>query len=194
MNAALQPRMTLAAFLDWEPRQPVKYEFDGFQPIAMIGGTSEHAAIQRNLIGLLYNGLRGHRCQVFGSELKIQAWHAIRYPDAFVVCAPVPPGSLRVTEPMIVFEVLSDSTSQTGRLDKNQEYRDTPSIQRYVMLEQTAMAATVFNRQGADWVGHFHIGDTILDLPEIGLTLRLSDLYEGAKLPPRAPDDSGEKP
>ena len=90
MSAVLQAPMTLDAFLDWENRQEVKYEFDGFQPVAMTGGTAAHAMIQRNLIGLLHNRLRGHRCQVFGSELKIQAGHSIRYPDAFVVCSPVP--------------------------------------------------------------------------------------------------------
>jgi hypothetical protein len=70
MNAALKPAATLKAFLDWESRQEVKYEFDGFQPVATTGGTAAHAAIQRNLIGLLYNRLRGHRYQAFDSELN----------------------------------------------------------------------------------------------------------------------------
>lgn len=37
--------MTLAAFLEWEERQELRYEFDGFQPVAMTGGTAEHSAI-----------------------------------------------------------------------------------------------------------------------------------------------------
>jgi hypothetical protein len=49
MSAVLQPPMTLAALLDWENRQETKYEFDGFQPVAMTGGTAAHASIQRNL-------------------------------------------------------------------------------------------------------------------------------------------------
>jgi hypothetical protein len=109
----------------------------------MTGGTWTHAAIQRNLIGLLYNCLRGHRCQAFGSELKIQTGYSIRYPDAFVVCSPATPGALVVTDPVIVFEILSESTSYIDRIDKNREYRGTSSIQRYVILEQTKPAATV---------------------------------------------------
>jgi hypothetical protein len=31
--------MTLEAFLGWESRQEIKYEFDGFRPVAMTGGT-----------------------------------------------------------------------------------------------------------------------------------------------------------
>ncbi len=38
MGVALNERMTLAAFLDWESRQEFKYEFDGFAPVAMVGG------------------------------------------------------------------------------------------------------------------------------------------------------------
>jgi Uma2 family endonuclease len=184
MSAVLQAPMTLAAFLDWESRQQIKYEFDGFQPAAMTGGTEVHAAIQRNLIGLLYNRLRGHRCRAYGSELKIQAGQSIRYPDVFVVCSPIPSGrTLVVTDPVIVFEILSESTSTTDRIVKNQEYRNTPSIQRYVILEQTTMAATVFDRTADDWVGHLQIGETVLALPEIGAELAMSDIYEGVVFP-----------
>jgi Uma2 family endonuclease len=151
MSPVLQAPTTLAAFLDWESRQEIKYEFDGFQPVAMTGGTEVHAAVQRNLIGLLYNRLRGHRCRAYGSELKILAGDSIRYPDVFVVCSPLPPGrTLVVNDPVIVFEILSESTSTTDRIVKNQEYRNTPSIRRYIILEQTTMAATVFDRAADD--------------------------------------------
>ena len=49
MNIALRKPIGVEAFLDWEERQELRYEFDGFRPIAMTGGTSEHSAIQRNL-------------------------------------------------------------------------------------------------------------------------------------------------
>ena len=43
MNVALRQRMSLAEFLAWEERQELRYEFDGFQPYAMVGGTAAHA-------------------------------------------------------------------------------------------------------------------------------------------------------
>ena len=52
MNVALRKAMTLAEFLAWEERQPLRHEFDGVQPIAMTGGTVAHAGIQRNLATL----------------------------------------------------------------------------------------------------------------------------------------------
>ncbi len=179
--------MTLAAFLEWEQLQEDRYEFDGLNVVAMTGGTWNHAAIQRNLIGLLYNRLRGHRCQAFGSELKIQSRHSIRYPDAFVTCSPVPPGALVAADSVIVLEILSESTSYTDRIEKNREYRDTPSIQRYVILEQLKPAATVYSGMGETWAVEVLVGEAVLALPEIDTSLSLGDIYEGIAFPPAAP-------
>ena len=57
MNAPLRQRMTLEQFLAWEARQPEKWEFDGFQLVAMVGGTSEHSTIQHNLHRAIGNRL-----------------------------------------------------------------------------------------------------------------------------------------
>jgi hypothetical protein len=59
MNIALSRPMSLVEFLGWEDRQPLRYEFDGFQPIAMTGGTRAHAGIQRNLAISIDGRLRG---------------------------------------------------------------------------------------------------------------------------------------
>jgi Uma2 family endonuclease len=176
--------MTMDEFLVWEAEQQFKYEFDGFQPVAMTGGTAAHAILQRNVIGTLHNGLRGHRCRVIGSELKIEVVGRIRYPDAFILYAPVPPDTQVATEPVVIFEILSKTTASTDWVEKNREYRDTPSVQRYVILEQARMAVAVFSRDGGTWAPEFLIGDTELALPEVGLTLKLADLFEGALAEP----------
>jgi len=61
MSVAVRHRMTTDEFLAWEEQQELRWEFNGFAPVAMTGGTAGHSAIQRNLI------------RVAGS---------IRYPDA----------------------------------------------------------------------------------------------------------------
>ncbi len=182
MDVALRKPMSLSEFLDWEERQELRYEFDGFQPDAMTGGTYNHALIQGNLITALGIRLRGKPCRVIGSELKISVAGSIRYPNAFVLCSSVPRDATVVTDPVVVFEVLSSSTAATDRIVKNQEYRDTPSIQRYVMLEQDQQAATVFARNGDDWVGHVVSGNVVLDMPEIGISTALAELYQGVEL------------
>ncbi len=113
----------------------------------------------------------------------------IRYPDASISCSEqVAPELARlgvVHAPVVVFEVLSECTSATDRTDKNAECQATPSIMRYVMLEQDRIAATVFARDGDDWVGHLLVAPgTTLALPEVGIAaIRMADLYEGVALP-----------
>jgi Uma2 family endonuclease len=187
MNGALRKPMSVAEFLDWEERQELRYEFDGFQTRAMTGGTAGHALVQRNLITALTTRLRGKRCQPYGSELKIEVAGSIRYPDAFVVCTPIDPGATMVLDPVVIFEVLSDSTARVDHVTKNAEYRATPSVQRYIMLEQDCQAATVFTRDRDRWVGSLLTGDALLAMPEIDIEIPLAELYEGLDL--TAPTD-----
>jgi Uma2 family endonuclease len=195
MNVALRRTMSLQQFLAWEERQELRYEFDGFQPLAMTGGTAAHAAIQRNIIHALTGRLRGKPCQPFGSELKIEVDGRIRYPEAFVVCTPLTPTQTVVTDPVVVFEVLSDSTANTDLVEKNAEYRATPSIQRYVILEQTHAAGIVFVRKGEDWVSEIVAGDdAVLRLPEIGIEIPLTEIYADVELTGTPSDDDRAEP
>jgi Uma2 family endonuclease len=178
MTVAVRKPMTTDQFLAWEERQELRYEFDGVQPLAMTGGTAAHAAIQRNLIVALGTALRDSPCQPYGSELKIRVAERIRYPEAFVVCTPIPPRAKVVTDPVVIFEVVSESSVTTDFVTKNAEYRATPSVRRYVVLQQTKAAAAVFSRKGDDWVTDLLCGDeSILRIPEIGIDIPLSEIY-----------------
>jgi len=175
--------MSLPQFLAWEERQELRHEFDGFQPVAMTGGTAAHDAIQMNLHAALVSRLRGRPCRPHGSDLKVEVVGRVRYPDAFVVCTPVAPRQTVVTDPAVVFEVLSDSTANTDLVEKNAEYRATPSIQRYVILEQTHAAGIVFVRKGEEWVSEIVAGDdAVLHLPEIGIAIPLREIYADVEL------------
>jgi Uma2 family endonuclease len=185
MNVALRKPMTLEQFLAWEERQELRFEFDGFWPVAMAGGTAAHAAIQRNLIFALTGRLRGKPCQPYGSELKILVDGRIRYPDAFVVCTPLAPKTTVVADPVVVFEILSDGTAHDDLVVKNAEYRACPAIRRYVVLEQAQPGALAFSRKGEDWVTETLAGEeAMLRLPELGIEIPLAEVY--ADLPPGA--------
>jgi Uma2 family endonuclease len=193
MNLALRQPMTLAQFLEWEERQPLRYEFDGIGPVAMTGGSVGHSRIQRNLAFALTSRLRGHPCEFFGSDLKFQvAEDHIRYPDGMVVCSPVHRTATVVHDPVVVFEVLSPSTTRNDRIVKALEYQATPSVQRYVMLEQDGVSATVYARSGDAWTHEILVAGSILSLPEIGVELPLAELYEGIGFD--AHDESGQPP
>jgi len=178
MDVAMQKPMTLEQFLAWEERQETRHEFDGVRAQAMAGGTAAHAAIQVNLITALRTHLRGKPCRPFGSELKIEVAGRIRYPDAFVVCAPVPPRDKVVGDPVVVFEILSDGSANDDLVVKNGEYQATASVRRYVVLQQTHAGAIVFTRKGEDWVAELVAGEAAkLRMPEIGIEIALAELY-----------------
>ena len=180
MNLALRKPISLAEFLAWEERQPLRYEFDGVGPVAMTGATRAHARIQRNLAFALTSRLRGKPCEFLGSDLKIKTADGhIRYPDGFVTCTGGENASTMVSDPVVIFEVLSPSTAAMDRIVKAREYQAMPSVQRYVMLEQDRIGATVYARANDDWKHEILIEDSILALPEIGVELALAELYEG---------------
>jgi Uma2 family endonuclease len=183
MSVALRTPMTLAEFLLWEERQELRYEFDGFGPVAMTGGTIAHDQIIFDLRTALAARLAGTPCRALGPNVKIIADGRARYPDAVVVCKPVSPNDTVAADPVVVFEVLSEGSSQTDLIDKNREYRATPSIQRYVVLQQTRKAAIVFVRYEDGWLSEILSGDEAsLDMPEIGIALPLREVYENAGL------------
>ncbi len=180
MNLAVRQPMTLAEFLEWEERQELRYEFDGVEPVAMAGGTANHADIQANITTALRNRLRGQPCKFYGSDLKILVGeNSARYPDGMVVCSPVAPNATAVREPVVVFEVLSPSTAAKDRIVKAREYQATPSVKRYIMLEQERIGATVLVRAQDGWSAHILKDNDILDMPEIGLAISLAEFYEG---------------
>ena len=185
--------MTLAEFLVWEERQELRHEFDGVGPVAVTGGTRAHAGIQRNLAIALGGRLRGQPCQFFGSDLKIRTSDDhVRYPDGFVTCTGGDNASKLVADPVIIFEVLSPSTAASDRIIKAREYQAMPSVQRYVMLEQDRIGATAYVRSGETWTLEILAENSVLALPEIGVSLPLAELYEGLVF--EADQESGQAP
>lgn len=192
MGAVLNKPMTLAEFLDWEERQQSRYEFDGFRPVAMTGGTVAHAQIQRNLAISIGGRLLGKRCSFCGSDLKIEVAGRIRYPDGFVLCSPMSSKATVAGDPVVIFEVLSDSTALTDTMAKNQEYAATPSVRRYIILAQDRIGGTLFERVGQDWVGHLLGPGTMLNMPEIDIEVPLVEFYRDVQLGPDEDAGSAE--
>jgi Uma2 family endonuclease len=194
MNVAMQKPWTVERFLDWEVRQELRYEFDGVRPVAMTGGTFEHDAIQVNLLRALANRLDGKPCRVHGNSLKIQVMDSIRYPDAFVSCVPMQRGATVVHEPVVIFEILSDSTAHMDRMVKNREYAGTESVRRYVMLEQRSVGGMMFSRgaAGDEWVGRILSEDTVIGMPEIAVELPIAELYANLDFSAAETGEAGE--
>jgi Putative restriction endonuclease len=88
MNAPLRGFWTREEFFAWAPSQEDRYEFDGFQPVAMTGGTLGHAAMIQNVHAALRARLRGKPGRSLGPDAGIETTGtAVRYPDALVTCS-----------------------------------------------------------------------------------------------------------
>jgi Uma2 family endonuclease len=194
MNIPVHKPMTLREFIAWEAQQELRYEFDGFQLIAMAGGTAAHAAIQTNIAIAIGSRLRGKPGKIYGSDLKIEINTLVpekcRYSDGFATCTAIPNDATTVREPVVIFEVLGQSTASKDRITKNHEYQSIPTVQRYVMIEQDEIGATVFSRVEGDWIGHIMLADGILFMPEIGIDVPLVEFYEGLTLKSASEDEA----
>ena len=80
---------------------------------------------------------------------------------------------------MVLFEVASNDTVAIDQGDKRAEYAQLPSIRRYVMLEQSRMAATVLERTATGWTESNPAMD--LALPELGVTLPFAAIWRNAR-------------
>ncbi len=183
MSSALRQSWTLAEFLAWEDRQELRYEFDRLGPVAVVGATINHNRIAGNVFATLRDRLRGKPFRPYIESVKIEVAGRVRYPDVVVSCVPTAGTVTVLPEPVVVFEVLSPTTQQTDWFEKNEAYRDTASIRRYIMLEQDGCRAIMFARSDEDWIGTLLGADGNIEMPEIGASLRLSDAYEGIEFP-----------
>ncbi|MBE7211762.1 MAG: Uma2 family endonuclease, partial [Gluconacetobacter diazotrophicus] len=148
MTVALRRTMTPDEFLDWAGTQNERYEFDGFRPVAMTGGSGNHARIARNIAFELGRRLSDDGpCEALSADAGIRTLgDAVRYPDALVTCTPFDGRGRLVPEPVIVFEVISPSSIREDRILKPVEYAAVPTIRRYVLVEQSVIGLTVLWR------------------------------------------------
>ncbi len=95
----------------------------------MAGGAQVHALIASNLIAFLRPKLRGGPCRPSGSDLRIPipATGNLRYPDVTIDCGRFDPSSLNVSEPTVVFEILSRSTGWYDQTTKLRDYETVPA-------------------------------------------------------------------
>ena len=174
--------MTPDEFLAWEAGQELKWEFDGFQPVAMTGGTRAHSVIQANLVTALTNRLHGKPCRAYGSDLKVQSGVSYRYPDASVSCTAFPDSVTIVAEPVVIFEVLEAGIAGDDRTVKLAEYKSLPSVRRYIKVEPDRMFASVITRSDTGWDHALAGPNGKLAMPEIGVEIPMAELYDGLTL------------
>ncbi len=175
---------SLNDFLAWEDVQSERYEFVGGEPRMMTGGTQAHTAICINLTSRLRGKLRGTPCRPGGSDLRvpIPATGQSRYPDAQIDCGKFEPASHNASSPTVVFEVLSKSNDLRDQHGRLRDYDSVATIRHYVVIAQSEAVVVIYDRDDA---GRLAPGAMLtepaaqLDLPAVGVTLGLDEIYEG---------------
>ena len=179
---AQKHKMTLEDFLAWEAEQPERWEFFNGDAFMMAGGSDVHNAISLNTAFALRQTLRGTRCNVFMSDVRLRLAESddLFYPDVFVTCSDADRARRQVKEdPVLIAEVLSPSTEAYDRGDKFAAYRRFAGLKTVLFLSQDRAHVECFTR-GDDgrWVLSEASGETArLALPAFDFELALADLY-----------------
>jgi Uma2 family endonuclease len=96
----------------------------------MAGGTVQHSRIASNAIIALGAQLRSGKCQVFNSDIKIRVLlnqgTRFYYPDLSVVCEPNAASDSYHDLPVVIVEVVSESTRRTDDYEKREAYLVVP--------------------------------------------------------------------
>jgi len=176
-----------------------RHEYLDGQVRAMAGESKTHNRIGLNAWQAVVSRLQGGPCAAYASGLRVHIAAANRYyyPDVVVTCdprdlAPDAPTNY-VNHPSIVVEVLSNSTESIDRGEKLHHYKQLPTLQTYLLVDQHWRHVETYRRgEGRLWLYEsFEGGETFL-LACVGVEIAVDALYAGTEvgtepLPPTAP-------
>ena len=182
--------MSVEEFLDWHQYQEERYELVQGTPVRMMtGARQDHNLVKANLTVALATRLRGGGCRTTSSDTAVRTTpDQIRYPDVVVDCGPVDLDALTASEPRVVIEVASPSTRDFDLAAKLDEYRETDSIAYVLLVEPAVVDVTLHARGEAGWVRtQYLFPDAVIEMPALGVTLPLAEIYDGLSPHPRTP-------
>lgn len=194
MHAVPKQSYTLEDYLELDRTSDARLEYWQGAVFDMSGVSEEHADIEINLIANLSPRLRKKGCRVFPANIRIKvpSLPPYRYGDLSALCGIAKfeeiSGVDVLTNPQLIIEVLSASTSDYDRGDKFSHYKSIPSFCEYLLIAQHRPHVTQFIKEGENrWVQHeFSQLDDVLKLVSLDCELALRDVYENVEFAPAA--------
>lgn len=190
MTALKKPAMvSVEDYLAGEEASEVKHEYLGGVVHAMAGGTNRHAAIATNAVTALGLRLRGKPCRASNSDAKVRIelpdHTRFYYPDAQVICRSNPGTDRFQDAPVVIVEVLSESTRRIDSGEKRDAYLTIPSLQVLLLVEPDQPLVIAYRRRegGGFEAGQYDDLEAVIDLSAIGIELPLAEFY--SDLPPQ---------
>jgi len=184
-----RPRITVEAYLEGEKVATERHVFINGEVVAMTGATKMHNRLTRRLARLFDDRLAGGPCEAFSTDVKVRITtlndDRFYYPDLHVECAPLTPHEYYSERPVLILEVLSESTERGDRSDKFYAYRRLPSLMDYVLVAQDAYRVEVY-RRAMDWDLEIYGEGQRFHLAALDGELSVDDIYRDI-LPPSSP-------
>lgn len=167
-----------------EGDQLEKSEYRNGKIVPMPGASRQHVLIVTNIVFALERQLRTTDCLVFSTDLRVRTGEGTfyTYPDVAVVCdEPQFADDQHDTllNPVLLVEVLSESTRDYDRGEKFARYRTIDALEEYVLVAQDEPHVEHFARQAE---GRWLLSETsdpeaTIELDAIGARLALADIY-----------------
>jgi len=178
--------LTPEQYLEIERKAEFRSEYYQGEMFAMSGATRTHTTLVVNLTLDLGPQLRPGPCQLYIHDMrvKVSATGLYTYPDLVIACREERFMNTRqdtLLNPVVIIEVLSESTEAYDRGKKFGHYRTLESLQEYVLVALDRVQVERFTRQpGEQWLltAANRLEDTIA-LESVGCQLHLADIYEG---------------
>ncbi len=176
---------TPAEYLGMEEHAEYKSKYYNGEIFAMAGGTPDHSSVQGNVIAELIRLVKHKPCRVFTSEVRllVESSGLYTYPDSMIVCGKIQLAKGRkdtVTNPILIVEILSESTRDYDRGTKFNFYKQIPSLQEYIHVESEKPRVECFRRTDGDkWTVEMCEGlDALVRFESIESEIALRDIYD----------------
>lgn len=176
--------LTPEEYLAVERGSEIKHEYFAGEMFAMVGASKRHNLITANVIRVLGNQLLDRPCNVYPSDMRVRmrATGKYTYPDVVVACAEEEFDDAEkdtLLNPVVIFEVLSESTEAYDRGKKFEHYQSIPSLAEYLLVTQEPYRVEQYVRQGGnEWrYSEYHDADDVVRIGAIGCELTLRDVY-----------------
>jgi len=166
----------------------IKYEFFNGEAFAMVGAGRNHNRINVNLTRELSYHFKTDQfaCDLFSNDMRVKIKGSYAYPDIVIFCGDAEFEDNEfdtLTNPVIIMEILSDSTEAFDRGDKFAYYQVIPTLKEYILVSQKKYRIEQFILSDDNkWEYRSYEGrDKVLKMESIGCELRLSEIYLNVK-------------
>jgi Uma2 family endonuclease len=183
MSAHAHPRLTEDEYFALDSAAEFKSEFYDGVMYAMSGGTYPHGQIILNLGAELRQALRGRRCSVTASDVRVRVDRdTYAYPDIAVVCSEprfAENNKNTLSNPTVLVEVLSPSTESHDRGLKFIRYRQLESLREYVLVSQDQPRVEIYLRQpsGSWLLSEFAALDSAAKFESLDCKIPFAEIY-----------------